>query len=199
LGVRKRVIKLLKAFYGVVSDLSRQTDIATRIVLRMMDEDETVRDLAIKTIEELWFPFNPTIPSAKLPSSQFGKHADNSALLNKVTVIMGTATNFKDRQSPLEDILHKIMAEKTGNEASVLHTRYTEVCETLIDGLVDATDLPGFVSDIRISYYESAHSFQTVVNCVRTIYLFTSAHPPILSSAKATTLLPYLKNASTVN
>jgi cohesin loading factor subunit SCC2 len=59
---------------------------------------------------------------------------------------MGTSANFKDRQSPLEDILHKIMADKDGNEASSLHARYAEICEALIDGLVDASDLPGFVS-----------------------------------------------------
>ncbi|KAG6862886.1 radiation sensitive protein rad9, partial [Termitomyces sp. T159_Od127] len=53
LGVRKRVIKLLKSFYSVTEDTTRRIDIATRIVLRMLDEDETVRDLALKTIEEL--------------------------------------------------------------------------------------------------------------------------------------------------
>jgi len=71
---------------------------------------------------------------------------DKTALLSKVAVIMGTSANFKDRQSPLEDILHKIMADKDGSEASSLHARYAEICEALIDGLVDASDLPGFVS-----------------------------------------------------
>jgi len=39
---------------------------------------------------------------------------------------------------------------------------------------------------------------QTVVNCIRTIYLFTSAYPATLSGSNASTLLPYLKNATTV-
>lgn len=39
---------------------------------------------------------------------------------------------------------------------------------------------------------------QTVINCIRTIYLLTSAYPSILSGTNASTLLPYLKNASTV-
>jgi len=71
--------------------------------------------------------------------------SDKTALLSKVVVIMGTTANFKDRQSPLEDILHKIMVDKEGQEALSLHARYGEICEALIDGLVDATDLPGFV------------------------------------------------------
>ncbi|KAF8073449.1 hypothetical protein FPV67DRAFT_1559883 [Lyophyllum atratum] len=181
LSVRKRVIKLLKSFYSVTEDTTRRIDIATRIVLRMLDEDETVRDLAIKTIEELWFPA-AALPSAMKSRTAASANAhDKAPLLTKVAVIMGTSANFKDRQSPLEDLLHKLMVEKNGSEATTLHARYTEICETLIDGLVDASDLPGF----------------TVINCVRTIHLFTSAYPAILSGSNASTLLPYLKNATT--
>ncbi|KAG6849921.1 hypothetical protein H0H93_003632 [Arthromyces matolae] len=182
LGVRKRVIKLLKSFYSVTEDTARRIDIATRIVLRILDEDETVRDLALKTIEELWFPTVATLTSMNKSKTVSASTAqDKSALLTKVAVIMGTAANFKDRQSPLEDLLHKIMVDKSGSDAHVLHQRYAEICEMLIDGLVDASDLPGF----------------TVFNCIRAIHLFTSAYPAILSGSNASTLLPYLKNATT--
>ncbi|EDR13190.1 uncharacterized protein LACBIDRAFT_292430 [Laccaria bicolor S238N-H82] len=181
LGVRKRVIKLLKSFYAVTDDNARRVDIATRLVIRLMDEDESVKDLAIKTIEELWFPPVPLPSALKSRGSTSSNTQDKSALLSKVAIIMATSANFKDRQSPLEDVLHKIIAEKEGHEGASLHARYTEICETLIDGLVDASDLPGF----------------TVINCIRTIYLFTSAYPSILSGSNASTLLPYLKNAST--
>ncbi|TFK52693.1 hypothetical protein OE88DRAFT_1628274 [Heliocybe sulcata] len=180
LGVRKRVIKLLKAFYSVTDNLSRRVDICTKLVLRMFDEDDSVKELAVKTVEELWFqqPVSATHQSSR---SMPVNPRDKSALLSKVSVVMGVAANFKDRQSPLEDVLHKIMADKESAEAVALHERYTEICEALIDGLVDASDLPGF----------------SVVNCVRTIYLFTSAYPSVLSGAHASTLLPYLKNAAT--
>ncbi|KAI0350346.1 hypothetical protein OH77DRAFT_1593607 [Trametes cingulata] len=175
LGVRKRVIKLLKAYYNVTEDRATRIDICTRIVLRMLDEDDTVKDLAIKTIEELWFMSPASAPKAN------GLSQDKSELLTKVAIIMGVAAQFRDRQSPLEDLLHRIMADKEENDRTALHRRYVEVCETLIDGLVDASDLPGF----------------TVLNCVQTIYLFTSAYPAVLSGSNAATLLPYLKNATT--
>ncbi|KAJ7366455.1 hypothetical protein DFH08DRAFT_1003444, partial [Mycena albidolilacea] len=175
LSVRKRVIKLLKAYYAVVDDNDRKTDICTRLVMRMVDEDDTVKDLAIKTIEELWFPV--TLASALKSQKGVTTNQDKSLLLSKVAVIMGTSAKFSDRQSPLEDILHQIIAEKQGNEAAALHARYTEICEALIDGLVDASDLPGF----------------TVTNCIRTIYLFTASYPAILSGSNASILLPYLK------
>ena len=139
----------MKSFYGVTDDNSRRIDIATRLVLRMLDEDETVKDLAIKTIEELWFPPLPLASALKARTRTTvpaNNSHDKTALLSKVAVIMGTSANFKDRQSPLEDVLHKIMADKDGNEASSLDVCYAEICEALIDGLVDASDLPGFVS-----------------------------------------------------
>ncbi|KAJ6584574.1 hypothetical protein B0H19DRAFT_980202 [Mycena capillaripes] len=179
LSVRKRVIKLLKAFYAVTEDNDRKIDIAKRLVMRMQDEDDTVKELAIKTIEELWFPV--ILPSALKSRGVVAASQDNGPLLSKVAVIMGTSAQFSDRQSPLEDILHQIIAEKQGNDAAYIHARYTEVCEALIDGLVDASDLPGF----------------TVNNCVRTIYLFTASYPAILSGSNASTLLPYLKGATT--
>ncbi|RDX49866.1 hypothetical protein OH76DRAFT_1556053 [Lentinus brumalis] len=174
LGVRKRVIKLLKAYYSVAEDRAARIDICSRMVRRMLDEDDTVKDLAIKTMEELWFINTPWTSKSGAASQ------DKSELLTKVAIIMSVAAQFNDRQSPLEDLLHRIMADKSDNERTQLHQRYVEVCETLIDGLVDASDLPGF----------------TVLNCVQTIYLFTSAYPAVLSGANAATLLPYLKNAA---
>lgn len=148
LSVRKRVIKLLKAFYGATEDIPRRIDIATRLVLRNFDEDDTVKDLAVKSIEELWFQ-NPLPPSALKkggPSNNANAAISKAPLLNRVSVVMGVAANFRDRQSPLEDTLHRIVADKQDSEAASLHARYSEICEALIDGLVDDSDLPGFVS-----------------------------------------------------
>lgn len=193
--MRKRVIKLLKSFYGVTEDRDRKIDICVRMVLRMLDEDDTVKDAAIKTMEELWFP---DIGTTVQKSSN---EADKSQLTAKVTVIMGVAAHFKDRQSPLEDLLHKTMSARDASGASYLHQRYSEICETLIDGLVDASDLAGFVCTRHSvsSFVLTSFHLETVVNCVRTIYLFTAAYPAVLSVARASTLLPYLKNATTVS
>lgn len=134
----------------MTEDANRRIDIATRLVLRMLDEDETVKELAIKSVEELWFPPTP-LPSALKGKSQMttteNPH-DKTALFSKVSIIMGTAAHFKDRQSPLEDLLHKIMKDKEGLERNSLNSRYGEICEALIDGLVDASDLPGFVGNL---------------------------------------------------
>lgn len=158
------MIKLLKLFYTVTQDTRRKTDIAIRMVCRMMDEDDTVKELATKAIEELWFP-NTSQLSATNTRHRLGTAnnngqssiSDRNAIMTKVTVIMGTAAQFKDRQSPLEDLLHKIMAEKSesGNDIAVLRAKYEEICGTLIDGLVDAMDMPGFVSFFLDQVYDA--------------------------------------------
>ena len=142
------MIKLLRSFHGITDDIKRRTDICTKLVLRMFDEDDTVKDLSIKTLEELWFPSTAASQPAlqKLRNATQGPDQHNKTqLLNKVSVIMGVAASFRDRQSPLEDVLHKIMVSKEDTDAGQLHARYSEICETLIDGLVDASELPGFV------------------------------------------------------
>ena len=146
------MIKLLKQYYSVTEDLERRVDICTKLVLRMLDEDDTVKDLAVKTMEELWFQ---NVPSQNVafkgkPPSSSNTH-DKTSLLTKVSVIMGASAHFRDKQSPLEDLLHKIMSSQSSTDAPSMHVKYSEICETLIDGLVDASDLPGFVSVTLVS------------------------------------------------
>ena len=198
--MRKRVIKLLKQYHGVTEDLGRRVDICTKLVLRMLDEDDSVKDLAVKTVEELWFQNTPSqvITSKGKPPSSTNTQ-DKTSLLLKVSVIMGVSAYFKDKQSPLEDLLHKIMSSQNPADAPFMHAKYSEICETLIDGLVDASDLPGFVSlKFFINGVLSLFVFQTVQSCIRTLYLFATAYPSVLSGSNASTLLPYLKNPASV-
>ena len=193
------MIKLLKQYYGVTEDLGRRVDICTKFVLRMLDEDDTVKDLAVKTVEELWFQNTPSqiAPSKGKPPSSSNTLDKKTALLSKVSVIMGVSAYFKDKQSPLEDLLHKIMSSQGPADTAL---KYSEICETLIDGLVDASDLPGFVS-VKCASISGLglFTFQTVQSCIRTLYLFATAYPSVLSGSNASTLLPYLKNPASVS
>jgi cohesin loading factor subunit SCC2 len=199
LGVRKRVIKLLRAFYGVTDDIKRRTDICTKLVLRMFDEDDTVKDLSIKTLEELWIANTASQPALQKPrtstqgSDQQDK--DKTQLLNKVSVIMGVAASFRDRQSPLEDVLHKIMASKDDADAGQLHARYSEICEALIDGLVDASELPGFVREtpiplvtriLTIAFRQSSTAFERSTCSVPLIQPFSPVQmrPPCCPTSR---------------
>lgn len=43
LGVRKRVVRLLKTVYSTTEDIPKKIDICSKIILRMLDEDDTVK------------------------------------------------------------------------------------------------------------------------------------------------------------
>ncbi|KAL5519986.1 hypothetical protein ACEPAG_1646 [Sanghuangporus baumii] len=172
LSVRKRVIKLLKSFYGVTNSLDRKIDTCSKLVLRMLDEDDTVKDLSIKTLEELWFSNGP-----------LAAQTYRSATLETVSVVMGVCSVFKDRHSPLEEMLCRIVNGKEGSDDSTpssIQSRFREIYDVMIEGLVDASDYVNF----------------TIINCIRAIYLFTSAFPSVLTGPKASVLLPYLKNSA---
>lgn len=65
----------------------------------MLDEDESVKELAMKSIEELWFTSGNaiggqgTVKSRTLASNDASQ--DKNRLQAKVVVIMGTAAKFQ--------------------------------------------------------------------------------------------------------
>ncbi|KAL4249287.1 Sister chromatid cohesion protein [Abortiporus biennis] len=112
LGVRKRVIKLMKSFYAVTQDANTRTDICHRLVVRYGDEEESVKDLAVKTIEELWFHDTSPVGNQRTKSISNGPSQE---LMDRITVIVGVVFRLKERPSLVEDVLRSIMTvdEKT--------------------------------------------------------------------------------------
>jgi hypothetical protein len=55
IAVRKRVIKLLREIYTHTDKAELRADITQQYLLRLRDEEDSVRDLAIKVTTELWF------------------------------------------------------------------------------------------------------------------------------------------------
>ncbi|KAI5476699.1 cohesin loading factor subunit SCC2 [Pseudohyphozyma bogoriensis] len=174
LSVRRRVVKLLKALYGVVERDDLKVDICRRLVWRAYDEDEGIKDLAIDAIEELWFGSASTKTASREASP-------GVALLARV--IMQVTGVHGERPPPVDVVLQTILAKYPveNNEVSTRLTRITEylraVTETLIGGLVEGT------------------SQDAGVPCVKTVYVLNGADPSLLSPAMAALLLPFLKNS----
>ncbi|EJU03190.1 ARM repeat-containing protein [Dacryopinax primogenitus] len=171
LGVRKRVMRLLKSLYDVSDDRARKTDICVKMIQRMLDEDETVKDLAIKSMEEMWFP--SVVANPRSSSQPPGED---------MRVFMEVVGAFKDRTSMLEDLLRQILLDKNRKDDSIIIQRYSALCDSLINCLVDDPD-----AEINPVY------------CVQGIYLLATAHPKVMSGSRAEILLPYLKVATTAD
>ncbi|KAG9017932.1 Sister chromatid cohesion protein 2 [Tulasnella sp. 427] len=186
-AVRKRIIKLLKTMYETAGDdRDKQIDIGARLVSRMSDDDDGVKDLALKTLEDLWLGDLPqsafSSPSNLLPNDDMPSQRWTTEEKAKATaqVIMGVAGFSADRHSPLEDLFHQVVSSKEGKETSAVFARYQDICNALIGSLVDSESLEGF----------------DLVSCVKTVHLLVAAHPPMMSLSNAKSLLPYLKNTA---
>jgi cohesin loading factor subunit SCC2 len=178
-SVRKRVLKLLRNLYSQTLDYNRQIEIAVRLAQRVSDEDDGVKELAVRTLQEIWFEEQLPLPTTPSRNKSSASNTDNQmSIQNRVVVIMGVAAN---RHTAVETLLHTIIGNKSGS--APLLGQYSQMCQVLIEGLIDATDLPGF----------------SVYNCVKTLYLFTSAYPPILHGSNLSNLLPYLNTTSSVS
>ncbi|KAG8923468.1 Sister chromatid cohesion protein 2 [Tulasnella sp. 408] len=187
-AVRKRIIKLLKTMYETAGDdRDKQVDIGARLVSRMSDDDDGVKDLALKTLEDLWLGDLPQAafsrPSISLSTDNIPSQRWTVEEKAKATaqVIMGVAGFSADRHSPLEDLFHQVVSSKEGKETPAVLARYQEICNALIGSLVDSESLEGF----------------DLVSCVKTVHLLVAAHPPMMSLSNAKSLLPYLKNTAT--
>ncbi|GAA5844746.1 hypothetical protein JCM11251_002267 [Rhodosporidiobolus azoricus] len=173
LSVRRRVVKLLRALYQVVEDESQRVDICKRLIYRVLDEDEGIKDLAVEAIEDLWF--SPSPKSASAARAQSG--SDEVARLAQI--VMQTTGVYKDRPPPVDQALKMIMAKHAEKASHPPLERVKGVMESLIDGLVED------------------EQEMDVVAAVKTVHALSGVDPGLLSTAKATLLLPFLKSATT--
>ncbi|KAJ2371763.1 Sister chromatid cohesion protein 2, partial [Coemansia sp. RSA 2607] len=54
-SVRKRVMRILREIYLTSTNLTQLVDIGVRILQRTGDDERSIRELALKTLQELWF------------------------------------------------------------------------------------------------------------------------------------------------
>ncbi|GAA5948648.1 hypothetical protein JCM10213_003568, partial [Rhodosporidiobolus nylandii] len=170
LSVRRRVVKLLKALYHVVEDEALRIEICRKLVYRALDEDDGIKDLAVEAVEDLWF--GP-------PPKSVGKQATGD-ITSLTSVIVQTTGVFRERGPPVDEALRLIMAKHVEKGTAAPLGRVKEVVEALIDGLVEDDREMDLVAGIK------------------TVYVLSAVDPSLLSTAKATLLLPFLKSATSV-
>ncbi|BGP35332.1 Sister chromatid cohesion protein 2 [Rhodotorula toruloides] len=169
LSVRRRVVKLLKVLYGVVDDEEQRVDICRRLVYRVLDEDDGIKELAVDAVEDLWFGATP----------KSAQQDDAGRLAQLASIITQTTGNFKERAPPVDEALRAIMAKHTEKGTKPPLDRLREVIESLVDGLVEDDRSMNLVAGIK------------------TVFILSAVDASLLSTQKATLLLPFLKSATT--
>lgn len=190
LSVRKRVIKLLKGIYAVVEDQAARIEICRRLVGRVNDEDDGVKDLAAAAVEELWFSAKFVPKRSSGEAQREASPAEKRETASKAAVLVAVAGSFREKPSPLEELVRLIISRnkiarttKKQDGSTPFAANLKTLVEALVDALVDETE------DGSI----------TIVNRIKTIYILLLADESMLSVQKAGLLLPYLHGAATVS
>ncbi|EIW73035.1 hypothetical protein TREMEDRAFT_59198 [Tremella mesenterica DSM 1558] len=164
LGVRKRVIKLLRGIFSSVEDRVVRVDICCKLVGAMADTDDTVQDMALKGLMEILYPQGGNVHSALLLVEIIGEFQGSDTLLKKA----------------LQGIIKE--CEKTSRTASI-----QETVEVLIRQLVDATEQADFdaLSHIRAIHLLCA-SLPALIDTNQATVLLSYLRPPANTDEQAT-------------
>jgi len=136
INVRKRVIKLLKDIYintkyeDYLNNKEMLKDICKKILKRTTDEEKSVKELALKSIQEIWFSsfFSPELVAIEnlrnnLSSlSTLSSANSNSAMVHINSMIDGangfTKETLRDKEEKIKDMIpsYTSLTTQTKNE-----------------------------------------------------------------------------------
>ncbi|KAF9292602.1 Sister chromatid cohesion protein 2 [Mortierella alpina] len=200
LNVRKRVLRLLKDMFYQVDDVVRN-DISSKLLLRVNDDETTVRDLAIKSVSEVWFgPFlqatrplqdrggdssNAVPPSGVVTSSQ---KRDVFKRARTMVDMVGQLSITQDEAfgSVIQYLLRKERGHSPFN-LSAPSQEFARTCAVIVDALVDLVQ----------TFQEEDAPKAAVISTVHTLHIFIKAEPRLVEAKHLTGMLVYLHCSST--
>ena len=177
IGVRKRVLRILKEIYLRSTGDDLRPAIAHVALQRTADEDNGVAELAAQTIEEAWIA-----PYYSLTTSLETNVKTSLALRSQVSLIIKTVKHNESVLIPLENSLRVILGQKTRMRESNSLVCKLMVAE-LFDAVVDNESFPGKPSQKYI---------------LQTLSVFARVKPDLFLRGQLELLQPYLKDLSSV-
>ncbi|CAG8488506.1 3073_t:CDS:10 [Acaulospora morrowiae] len=189
LNVRKRVIKLLRDIFLKSTDQAMMIDIGCKILMRINDDDDHVKELALKTIQELWFtPFkhqknvsNYLDEDERQSEFNMMSAVGKKEVLARSLLIVGVSERLGERNGHIIGAFFKKVLEKDDKQKREI----LSICQCMVDCLFE-----------HLLTLQDSNSKTEVVSCISTICLLSNASPTLVSN-HVVTLQPYLKSAST--
>jgi cohesin loading factor subunit SCC2 len=141
LGVRKRAMKLAKDIYLRNSNKKLRSRVAESLIRRTLDMEDSVKDLALQMMEEIWFaPFHDGESSAILRTSL----ADHVSLMVH-TVKDGRQARAEDKElgspqsPPIAPILERMLQVLLAPESKSAQSS-APVCKKLVASMFELID-----------------------------------------------------------
>ncbi|KAF9204444.1 Sister chromatid cohesion protein 2 [Haplosporangium sp. Z 27] len=200
LNVRKRVIRLLRDIYHKFDSPVMRQNIFQKLLLRVYDEEATVKELAIKSVSEVCF--SPFIQATNLSME------DDEAQDMTLTLISITSAQKREisrHARTLVDMIGKLSSQQDEAVGSVIshllrreriHNTFdlaaqgqelTRSCSILVDSLVD----------LMQTLQDEDAPKSAVAATVHTLYIFVKSEPRLLEAKHLSALSVYLHCSST--
>ncbi|KAK5651534.1 hypothetical protein OQA88_11897 [Cercophora sp. LCS_1] len=171
-GVRKRAIKLAKDIYLRNSDRNVRFAIANKLLPRIHDYEESVKELSKQVIEEIWFtPFHGDENSA----------ASQTSLRDHVTLMVQTV-----KRGNVNNVLDKVLQALLAPGSKTAQVSL-EVCRKFV----------ACMFDLVASAESSDNSGSSGRDALQVLLIFAKADPGLFTFEQLAVIKPYVLSLST--
>ncbi|KAG2212612.1 hypothetical protein INT47_000588 [Mucor saturninus] len=183
--VRKRLVKLLQDLYFKFYDPEIKIDIASKLILRIGDNEVVISQLALKTTQTILF--QPFEIIEKEGNDYFGYSYANSPKERKrkitdlTKVITGAVSKLDPSITTQNAALAQIIQKTVNSADEKSKIWYDKVFQWIVDSLFDRM--------ITLDEEENSEEF---IHCLATVYSFTRSCPELLRETQISMLQPYL-------
>ncbi|KAF9190052.1 Sister chromatid cohesion protein 2 [Haplosporangium sp. Z 767] len=199
LNVRKRVLRLLKDMFHKADSPVMRNDISQKLLLRVNDDETTVRELAIKSVSDVWFGqfIQATSISQDQGSSEDqisvgtvtpSQMRDVSARSRMLVDMVGQLTIQQDEA--FGSVIQSLLKKERGHDQfniSAPNQEFARTCAVIVNCLVDL---------IQTLQDEDAPK-SAVISTVHTLHTFIKAEPRLIDAKHLSSLLVYLHCSAT--
>ncbi|PIA17602.1 ARM repeat-containing protein [Coemansia reversa NRRL 1564] len=205
-SVRRRVMRILASIYVLSKDTVQLVDIGARLLQRTNDEERSIRELALKTLHELWFSLGEyanvdnSSPEAESTSNVFNMLSPETQrkISLRVRVMTGVldATCSREVADLMADLFDHVTVALSRPEAEEAMFVIRCVIDALFEQLLRAEESP-MVCDTANGADAAAAGF-SVTSCLRFIATLSSIAPDTVGR-HVETLGTYLRMSNTAD
>ncbi|KAK4509350.1 uncharacterized protein ATC70_007701 [Mucor velutinosus] len=183
--VRKRLVKLLRELYFKLTDRDIKIDVASKLMLRIGDNEITISQLSLKATQEILFlPFKDIEKDGNdyMGYSYANSPKERKRKITDLTLVITGAVSKLDPSVSAQNIALSQIIQKTiegADDKSLIW--YEKVFQWIVDSLFD-----------RMIKLEEENNSTEFINCLATVYSFTKSCPSLLRESHISLLQPYL-------
>ncbi|RCI03673.1 Sister chromatid cohesion protein 2, partial [Rhizopus stolonifer] len=184
-SVRKRLVKLLGELYFRFTDIEVKKDIASKLIMRIGDNEVTISQLSLKVTQKILFlPFKEIEKDGNdyFGSSYANATKDRKRCIDSLTgIITGAVAKLDSSVSTRNFALTQIVQKTIDGIDEEPRDWYEKIFQWINDSLFD-----------RLMQLDQELDTTDFINCLATIHSFAKSCPNLLREIQITILQPYL-------